>query len=73
MFKFFALEFVERLTKQKINVKKGQSLSHQTRNPEPMGHEADHSFAFNVEVKNAWSYTSTHPYAVMASTTIPFP
>jgi hypothetical protein len=28
-----------------------------------MGHKADHSLLSNVEVKNAWSYTSTPPYA----------
>jgi hypothetical protein len=31
-----------------------------------LGHEADHSCPSNAEVKNAWSYTSTPPYAFMA-------
>jgi hypothetical protein len=30
------------------------------------GHEADHSPAASVEVKNAWSYTSTLPYVFIA-------
>jgi hypothetical protein len=30
---------------------------------ECMEHKADHSLLSNVEVKNAWSYTSTPPYA----------
>jgi len=28
-------------------------------------HEADHSSPSSAEVKNAWSYTSTAPYAFM--------
>jgi hypothetical protein len=28
--------------------------------------EADHSTPYSAEVKNAWSYTSTHQYAFMA-------
>jgi len=31
-----------------------------------LGHEADHSPPSRAEVKNAWSYTSTRPYAFMA-------
>jgi hypothetical protein len=30
------------------------------------GSEADHSPPSSAEVKNAWSYTSTHQYAFMA-------
>jgi hypothetical protein len=30
------------------------------------GREADHSPPSSVEVKNAWSCTSTHPYVFMA-------
>jgi len=30
------------------------------------GHKAEHSFPHNAEVKNAWIYTSTHPYSCMA-------
>jgi hypothetical protein len=30
------------------------------------GHEADHSPPSSAEVKNAWSYTSTHQYVFMA-------
>jgi hypothetical protein len=32
---------------------------------ERLGLEADHSLPSSVEVKNAWSYTSTPPYAFM--------
>jgi len=30
------------------------------------GREADHSSPFYAEVKNAWNYTSTPPYVLMA-------
>jgi hypothetical protein len=31
-----------------------------------VGREGDHSLPSSVEVKNAWSYTSTPPYVFMA-------
>jgi hypothetical protein len=31
-----------------------------------LGHEADCSLASSAEVKNAWGYTSTPPYILMA-------
>jgi hypothetical protein len=31
-----------------------------------LGREADHSLPYSAEVKNAWSYTYTPPYAIMA-------
>jgi hypothetical protein len=30
-----------------------------------LGHEADRTPSFNAEVKNVWSYTSTHSYMFM--------
>jgi hypothetical protein len=30
----------------------------------PPGREADHSHPSSAEVKNAWSYTSTHPLRI---------
>jgi hypothetical protein len=30
------------------------------------GREADHSPPFSAEVKNRWSYASTHPYVFLA-------
>jgi hypothetical protein len=32
----------------------------------PPGREADHSLPSSVDVKNAWSYTSTSQYVIMA-------
>jgi hypothetical protein len=41
---------------------------------ECLGHKADHSLLSNVEVKKAWSYTSTPPYSfiVCAGTILSF-
>jgi len=33
---------------------------------ERTGREADHALPSNVDVKNAWSYTATPPYVLMA-------
>jgi hypothetical protein len=30
------------------------------------GREADHSHSSSIEVKNAWSYTCTHPHVFVA-------
>jgi hypothetical protein len=39
------------------------------------GREADHSPPYSIEVRNAWSYNSTPPYASMAQDnfTLPLP
>jgi hypothetical protein len=37
-----------------------------SRGVKQLGREADHSPPSSVEVKNAWSYTSTHQYVFMA-------